>query len=282
MNRRLAFSLLGVAAVFALLTLYFERLAQSSPVKTIPTLNVEIPIGISDPSKYLQRALALYRAAEAKYSLYQHDLLAAGGFGVLTVIVLLWGVGQFGPASLRRCLRASIFVLSAVLGAFYLSIVLWDLNMNILWFFPFTGLIENPNFFVSMSPGAAAIVSFICATVGFTIFAHELQGGWLRPFWNIVRFFCVPMVLILELGLLIIYPYVMSLFVVSFITWSYGGVYVLSNWNVLYVTLLLAALGYIAQPLLTYVVLPARGNATSTTKGDSRQTHWNGEPRSAS
>lgn len=249
MNRRLllSVSLLGLAALFALLAL-------DSPVKTLPALNIaDQQQGIANSGVALQRAIRIYFLTLDSYSSYQRQQMTAGCFVGLAVIVALWGLIPRTPTSSRKYLRLPLFVLSFVLGLYCFSFILAATDHNWL-VLPLSHYLNNPDHNIPQTYGYATVMVFVCAVVGFTLSLHELRGGWLRPFWDTVRFYGVPMVLTLELGLLARWPSWMPFYVVTSFRWTYQGAYILSNWNVLVVALILAALGYLVQPAVSYAM----------------------------
>ena len=259
LNRRLllSLSLLLVAFVLAGLAFYSLQLASSSSVRVLPVLVTDIPIGLANPGLYFQKAVATYMADLVKFAVHQREILTAGALGYLAGIVLIWDAGLL-VARLRKIAGAVILMSSFVMGVSCLSFVLFDLSLGSYWSFPlanlFTGNLNYVCCNTTTTVGYAACMFFICATTGFVMSLHELVGGWLRPLWNTIRFFDVPMLLLLEVGLYWYSPRWMQWYAIASFKWQYDGVYILSNGNVLLAALALAILGYVVQPSIQFIL----------------------------
>jgi hypothetical protein len=91
--------------------------------------------------------------------------------------------------------------------------------------------------------GEAAFLAAALATLGFA--AHRLEKGWALAIRWAFRSFTLPAIIALMVGLLLCYnppAVVMADHVADFANWSLGGVYVLSNWTVLAISVSLEAL----------------------------------------
>jgi hypothetical protein len=233
-----------------LVSIPFAVMAFGSPVKSAPIAPkaCEVPGAYKIPDARCEVEMAQYQqsvlADQGPIYAHQLDLFMAGSTGAFTAILLAYEGSLHSPALLRRVLRTSILLASSVFALCYLSAVSIDgLSGRNLTPLENALLSRAENWYGSSLFACIALAFFGLALVGFTLYG--LQNGAFKAVKDSVRFFAVPGLLFLEVLVLVFDGSEMADHVTNFATWSVGGVYLLSNWNVLFAASFLAILFYL-------------------------------------
>ena len=186
--------------------------------------------------------MAVYQGVLSSFMLYQRDLIAAGSLAISAAFFLVFATGKFKV--FRFYATFALSGASAWLFISYLQIA--QSNLNLLLFripFPFSVGWFHP----AMMEGELAFALFACACLGLLLVCRLFGLGWLRSTRMTFAIFAVPRVLLFEGGLAVLFPGLMPLFVITHATWKWGGTYILSNQNVLYIALAIAAPTYLSM-----------------------------------
>jgi hypothetical protein len=236
--------LLGFSVGFILLTLAYYSPRMFFPAPPTPCVD---RVGYANPSQFLRVCMA----ANSDYYLMKAGGLAFWGLATKLTEGMACAAAAFCVVQgLRKRPMRGAWLFGFVWGAWLFgSLVIADVLHERLWteLYPLglwaKAVLDNmPAGAKESDLGLVAFGTYLFA-VG-CLFVFQSRKGFREAVKVTVFAYAAPAVMSLEVGLMLFTP-AMGLHVTNFAGLSVGGVYVFSNWNVLFISTSLTVLGAI-------------------------------------
>ncbi|MGD0476885.1 MAG: hypothetical protein ABSB29_01820 [Nitrososphaerales archaeon] len=264
-------SRLLVVALILALSAAFAILAYDSPVKSRPEVCTKTGGGGGyTPMAYEAMAICvpakisnpLYAHAVSQFLFYQSYAEIAEGLAVVAVLsVLLLALGTrinlhtfaflSKPHNLSRRLRTSVLSLAWLFIILYLIVVALNLLPDIIpstkrFIYDMDGRYLSFHTFQTTGTSLGVLGFLFLISAGVFLAIYWMNKGISKSLQEVIKFLIIPMVFAHQVALLLVNLIEMPDHVTNFATWSYAGVYLMSNWFVLVVSSFFVVLGVIS------------------------------------